>query len=261
MYGAPGELPALGRVAGGRGRRADRGQLPRRSPTTGPSGGGSSTGRSCSTRRLRVRPPWEAPGHRAARPRDRPRPRVRDRRASDHVAVPRADARAARGRRCLRRPRLRLRGARDRGREARVRARAGARLRSGGDRGHRARTPSATASSSRPGGSISAPSRVPAEGTVAANLLAPLLREWARGGDVPADRVIASGLLEHEGDGVAAAFAERGACGSASAGPRGGLARAAARARATVTARDHVRGQVPRAARSPRPTRWRPGRR
>jgi ribosomal protein L11 methyltransferase len=52
--------------------------------------------------------------------------------------------------------------------------------------------------------------RVPARGTVAANLLAPLLREWARGGDVPADRVIASGLLEHEGGGVAAAFAERG---------------------------------------------------
>jgi ribosomal protein L11 methyltransferase len=52
--------------------------------------------------------------------------------------------------------------------------------------------------------------RVPAAGTVVANLLAPLLHEWSRAGEVPADRAIASGLLEHEGDGVAAAFASRG---------------------------------------------------
>jgi ribosomal protein L11 methyltransferase len=52
--------------------------------------------------------------------------------------------------------------------------------------------------------------RVPGAVTVVANLLAPLLHEWARGGEMRADRVIASGLLEHEGDGVAAAFASRG---------------------------------------------------
>jgi ribosomal protein L11 methyltransferase len=52
--------------------------------------------------------------------------------------------------------------------------------------------------------------RVPARGTVAANLLAPLLRQWARDEDVRAVRVIASGLLEHEGDDVVAAFAQRG---------------------------------------------------
>jgi ribosomal protein L11 methyltransferase len=51
---------------------------------------------------------------------------------------------------------------------------------------------------------------VPAAGTVVANLLAPLLHQWVRGAEVRANRVIASGLLEHEGDGVAAAFAARG---------------------------------------------------
>jgi len=51
---------------------------------------------------------------------------------------------------------------------------------------------------------------VPAAGTVAANLLAPLLLEWARRGDELPARIIASGLLESEGDAVAAAFGERG---------------------------------------------------
>jgi ribosomal protein L11 methyltransferase len=49
--------------------------------------------------------------------------------------------------------------------------------------------------------------------TIAANLLGPLLRGWARGcvpGGAPADQVIASGLLVHESDSVAGAFA---ACG------------------------------------------------
>jgi ribosomal protein L11 methyltransferase len=51
--------------------------------------------------------------------------------------------------------------------------------------------------------------------TVCANLLAPLLIEWAamlasgRSSDLPA-RVIASGLLEHESDRVAATFADLG---------------------------------------------------
>jgi ribosomal protein L11 methyltransferase len=50
----------------------------------------------------------------------------------------------------------------------------------------------------------------PVAGTVAANLLGPLLREWAdRAPELP-DRLIAGGLLAHEGDGVAAAFAKRG---------------------------------------------------
>ena len=51
---------------------------------------------------------------------------------------------------------------------------------------------------------------VPAAGTVAANLLAPLLLQWARRGDELPARIIASGLLESEGDAVAAAFGERG---------------------------------------------------
>lgn len=51
---------------------------------------------------------------------------------------------------------------------------------------------------------------VPAADTAAANLMAPLLLDWARlPGELPA-RVIASGLLEHEGDAVADAFGERG---------------------------------------------------
>jgi ribosomal protein L11 methyltransferase len=52
---------------------------------------------------------------------------------------------------------------------------------------------------------------VPSAGTVAANLLAPLLLGWARrlGSDPPA-RVIAGGLLVGEGDRVADAFAARG---------------------------------------------------
>jgi ribosomal protein L11 methyltransferase len=50
----------------------------------------------------------------------------------------------------------------------------------------------------------------PAAGTVAANLLGPLLLEWAgRAPELP-ERLIASGLLAHEGDSVAAAFAARG---------------------------------------------------
>lgn len=52
--------------------------------------------------------------------------------------------------------------------------------------------------------------QVPAADTVAANLLAPLLLDWAGGVQRLADRVIASGLLEHEGDRVAEAFAARG---------------------------------------------------
>jgi ribosomal protein L11 methyltransferase len=55
---------------------------------------------------------------------------------------------------------------------------------------------------------------VPAAGTVAANLLGPLLRGWAAllrdgSGAVP-ERLIASGLLTHEADGVAEAFAAVG---------------------------------------------------
>ena len=52
--------------------------------------------------------------------------------------------------------------------------------------------------------------QVPAADTAAANLLAPLLLEWARRAEALPPRLIASGLLEHEGDTVAKAFAERG---------------------------------------------------
>ncbi|HEY2161906.1 MAG TPA: 50S ribosomal protein L11 methyltransferase [Solirubrobacteraceae bacterium] len=52
--------------------------------------------------------------------------------------------------------------------------------------------------------------QVPLAPTVAANLLAPLLLAWAERAEVLPDRVIASGLLEHEGDRVAEAFAARG---------------------------------------------------
>ena len=56
---------------------------------------------------------------------------------------------------------------------------------------------------------------VPAARTVAANLLGPLLRAWAAklcepgGGAVP-ERLIASGVLTHEADGIAEAFAAVG---------------------------------------------------
>ncbi len=52
--------------------------------------------------------------------------------------------------------------------------------------------------------------QVPAADTAAANLLAPLLLEWAGRAGVLPRHLIASGLLEHEGDTVAGAFAERG---------------------------------------------------
>ena len=55
---------------------------------------------------------------------------------------------------------------------------------------------------------------VPPAPLVLANLLAPLLLTWSeqlrRGGTEPPGLVIASGLLEHEADRVAAAFAEAG---------------------------------------------------
>jgi ribosomal protein L11 methyltransferase len=51
---------------------------------------------------------------------------------------------------------------------------------------------------------------LPEAPTATANLVAPLLLEWVGRGEPLPERVIASGLLEHEGDRVAAAFAERG---------------------------------------------------
>ena len=51
---------------------------------------------------------------------------------------------------------------------------------------------------------------VPAAETVAANLLAPLLLGWAAGAKELPPRLIAGGLLEHEGDRVAGAFAAHG---------------------------------------------------
>jgi ribosomal protein L11 methyltransferase len=50
----------------------------------------------------------------------------------------------------------------------------------------------------------------PAAGTVTANLLGPLLLEWARRAPELPERLIASGLLAQEGDRVAAAFAAGG---------------------------------------------------
>jgi ribosomal protein L11 methyltransferase len=51
---------------------------------------------------------------------------------------------------------------------------------------------------------------VPHAPTIAANLLAPLLTAWAERIHTPPERLIASGLLTHEADRVAAAFAPRG---------------------------------------------------
>jgi ribosomal protein L11 methyltransferase len=51
---------------------------------------------------------------------------------------------------------------------------------------------------------------VPPARTVAANLLAPLLLDWARRAEELPPRVIASGLLTSEADAVAQAFASRG---------------------------------------------------
>lgn len=55
--------------------------------------------------------------------------------------------------------------------------------------------------------------RVPGAGTVAANLLAPLLEQWAATlarAPRPPGRIIAGGLLEGEADSIAGAFAARG---------------------------------------------------
>lgn len=51
---------------------------------------------------------------------------------------------------------------------------------------------------------------LPQAPTATANLVAPLLLEWLRRREPLPERVIASGLLEHEGDRVAQAFADRG---------------------------------------------------
>jgi ribosomal protein L11 methyltransferase len=51
--------------------------------------------------------------------------------------------------------------------------------------------------------------------TIAANLLAPLLLAWAPGLSDPPEQLIASGLLAHEADHVAAAFSARGLAESA----------------------------------------------
>ena len=63
LYGAPGEVPDLGAVRAAAGDALVEVRR-RRSPTTGPSAGRPSTGRSTCRwrfRRLRVRPPWEPP--------------------------------------------------------------------------------------------------------------------------------------------------------------------------------------------------------
>ena len=59
---AAGRAAGAARPAGGGRRGAGRGHARPRSPTTGRSAGGSSTGRSCSTSALTVRPPWEPRG-------------------------------------------------------------------------------------------------------------------------------------------------------------------------------------------------------
>ncbi len=51
---------------------------------------------------------------------------------------------------------------------------------------------------------------MPAAPTVLANLLRPLLLEYAANLPEPPQRLIASGLLVHEGDEIAAAFAAHG---------------------------------------------------
>ena len=51
---------------------------------------------------------------------------------------------------------------------------------------------------------------LPEAPTATANLVARLLLEWVRRGEPLPERVIASGLLDHEGDQVAEAFADRG---------------------------------------------------
>lgn len=51
---------------------------------------------------------------------------------------------------------------------------------------------------------------VPHAPTIAANLLAPLLRTWASRLDTPPERLIAGGLLVHEADRAAEAFVARG---------------------------------------------------
>ena len=210
VYGAPGELPALPDL-----RAAAGGALVEVS-TTEVADDWAERWRAFHEPveiggRLWVRPPWSEPRAGPRRPRRRPRAGVRHRRAPDDAPVPGAAA-ATRARGRVDGPGLRLGRPLDRRREARLgpgrrrrpRGRVGR-----GDARQRTRQ-------RRRGGSASprpAPRRAgPGAPTVVANLLRPLLLRVAADGFAGAAprTLVASGLLAHEGDEVAAAFARHG---------------------------------------------------
>ena len=109
-----------------------------------------------------------------------------------------ADARRGGG--PARRPRHRLGGARDRGREARLGAGDRLRQRAGGARGGGRRTRPPTGSSSSSSASTCASSAAPAAPTVVANLTAPLLLDGRRPAPIePPRSLVCSGLLRRRG--------------------------------------------------------------
>ena len=221
----------------------------RRSPTTGTSAGSSGTGRS-TIGPLRVAPPWDAaatddividPGQAFGTGG-----------ARDHAAVPGAAARRSSPAGAFADWGCGIGRAGHRGRAARLSTRDRRRLRPARGRRHARRTPRVNGvdARGRPGQPARAAPGPPAP-TVCANLLKPLLRRGrAPGSTEPPEHLIVSGLLDHEADAVAAAFARarpRPAaqpragplfCSSTAAGRRGTTrqpARRPRRARSTRT--------------------------
>ena len=186
---------------------------PPRWPTTGPSAGAPSTSRVQVGDALRAPAVGARRAGRPARRRHRPRPGVRHGRAPDHAAVPGAAARARRpagrawstsaaARACWPSPRRELGWAPvlgiDHERESVA-----------GDRRERARS-TASRCGARAGTCCATGPR-PRAPIVLANLLRPLLlalAERLRG--ARPTLLIASGLLAHEADEVAGAFARHG---------------------------------------------------
>ena len=256
VYGAPGELPALPRPAGRGGRRARRGRHDEVADDWARALARVPRARSTVARaRCACAPPWHEPApRRDRRARDRPRPGVRHRRARDDAAVPRAAARrssrpgrsstSAAAPACSRSPRRKLgldagRSASTTTRVASRRPRENARV-NGADVERRAASTCSATARRRP--------RRRCSPTCCARCCC----AWRATGSPARRRArsIASGLLAHEADEIAAAFAAHGPARAPGGAPR---AQQAQRSDALAVARLHGGGDV-LPARGARPT-------